>query len=63
MLEKKEKVLLKKAGTEVEKAKDYTRSKNKRGMTVSKYLQIIDCNQILANSYNDVSELDNLLII
>ncbi|CAN6880233.1 unnamed protein product [Brassica oleracea] len=30
MLEKKEKVLLKKAGQEVEKAKEYTRSKNKR---------------------------------
>ncbi|CAK9328264.1 unnamed protein product [Citrullus colocynthis] len=30
MLEKKEKVLLKKAATEVEKAKDYTRAKNKR---------------------------------
>lgn len=33
MLEKKEKVLLKKASTEVEKAKDYTRAKNKRGMS------------------------------
>lgn len=32
MLEKKEKVLLKKAGAEVEKAKEYTRAKNKRGM-------------------------------
>ena len=31
MLEKKEKVLLKKAGQEVEKAKEYTRAKNKRG--------------------------------
>ncbi|KAG9151355.1 hypothetical protein Leryth_020958 [Lithospermum erythrorhizon] len=30
MLEKKEKVLLKKASAEVEKAKDYTRAKNKR---------------------------------
>ncbi|KAG6589968.1 Vacuolar protein sorting-associated protein 32-like 1, partial [Cucurbita argyrosperma subsp. sororia] len=30
MLEKKENVLLKKAATEVEKAKDYTRAKNKR---------------------------------
>ncbi|XAR67660.1 hypothetical protein NMG60_11002506 [Bertholletia excelsa] len=30
MLEKKEKVLLKKASAEVEKAKDFTRSKNKR---------------------------------
>lgn len=34
MLEKKEKVLLKKAGAEVEKAKEYTRSKNKRGTSL-----------------------------
>lgn len=32
MLEKKEKVLLKKVATEVEKAKEFTRAKNKRGM-------------------------------
>ena len=32
MLEKKEKVLLKKAAAEVEKAKEFTRAKNKRGM-------------------------------
>lgn len=32
MLEKKEKVLLKKAGAEVERAKEFTRAKNKRGM-------------------------------
>lgn len=32
MLEKKEKVLVKKAAAEVEKAKEYTRTKNKRGM-------------------------------
>ena len=32
MLEKKEKVLLKKAAGEVEKDKEYTRAKNKRGM-------------------------------
>lgn len=32
MLEKKEKVLQKKASTEVEKAKDFTRAKNKRGI-------------------------------
>jgi charged multivesicular body protein 4 len=32
MLEKKEKVLLKKASAEVEKAKEFTRAKNKRGM-------------------------------
>ncbi|KAI3956850.1 hypothetical protein MKX01_000884, partial [Papaver californicum] len=30
MLEKKEKVLLKKASAEVERAKEYTRAKNKR---------------------------------
>lgn len=33
MLEKKEKVLLKKASSEVEKAKEFTRAKNKRGMS------------------------------
>lgn len=32
MLEKKERVLLKKASAEVEKAKDYTRAKNKKGI-------------------------------
>ncbi|KAE9464474.1 hypothetical protein C3L33_03587, partial [Rhododendron williamsianum] len=32
MLEKKEKVLLKKAAAEVEKAKEYTKAKNKRGI-------------------------------
>jgi charged multivesicular body protein 4 len=32
MLEKKEKVLVKKAAAEVEKAKEFTRGKNKRGM-------------------------------
>ena len=32
MLEKKEKVLVKKAAAEVEKAKEFTRAKNKRGM-------------------------------
>jgi len=31
-LEKREKLLLKKATAEVEKAKEYTRAKNKRGM-------------------------------
>lgn len=31
MLEKKEKVLLKKMATEVEKAKEFTKAKNKRG--------------------------------
>lgn len=31
MLEKKEKVLLKKVAAEVEKAKEFTRAKNKRG--------------------------------
>lgn len=32
MLEKKEKVLVKKASAEVEKAKEFTKAKNKRGM-------------------------------
>lgn len=32
MLEKKEKVLQKKAAAEVERAKEFTRAKNKRGM-------------------------------
>lgn len=32
MLEKRESVLLKKADAEVEKAKEFTRLKNKRGM-------------------------------
>lgn len=32
MLEKKEKVLLKKAAAEIEKAKEFTRAKNKRGV-------------------------------
>lgn len=32
MLEKKEKVLLKKAASEVEKAKEFTKAKNRRGM-------------------------------
>ena len=31
-LEKKEKLLLKKASAEVEKAKEYTKAKNKRGI-------------------------------
>lgn len=35
MLEKKENVLLKKAAAEVEKAKEFTRAKNKRGMICS----------------------------
>ncbi|KAK2631133.1 hypothetical protein EUGRSUZ_L03351 [Eucalyptus grandis] len=34
MLEKKEKVLIKKASQEVEKAKEFTRAKNKRGMVI-----------------------------
>ena len=32
MLEKKEQLLMKKAAAEVEKAKEFTRAKNKRGM-------------------------------
>ena len=35
MLEKKEQVLLKKASAEVEKAKEFTRAKNKRGMLLN----------------------------
>lgn len=38
MLEKKEKVLLKKAAGEVEKAKEFTKAKNKRGMIWSSYV-------------------------
>jgi charged multivesicular body protein 4A/B len=34
MLEKKEKVLLKKAAQEVEKAKEFSRTKNKRGTLI-----------------------------
>lgn len=39
MLEKKEKVLLKKASAEVEKAKEFTKAKNKRGI-VAIYAEI-----------------------
>lgn len=42
MLEKKENVLLKKAAAEVEKAKEFTRSKNKRGMIWSFYVLLSD---------------------
>jgi charged multivesicular body protein 4A/B len=38
MLEKKEKVLQKKASAEVEKAKEFTRAKNKRGMVYTENL-------------------------
>ena len=38
MLEKKENVLLKKAAGEVEKAKEFTKAKNKRGMICSSYV-------------------------
>jgi charged multivesicular body protein 4 len=34
MLEKKEKVLQRKIATEIEKARDFTRAKNKRGMSL-----------------------------
>lgn len=37
MLEKKEKVLLKKAAAEIEKAKEFTRAKNKRGVFVATF--------------------------
>jgi len=36
MLEKKENVLLKKAAAEVEKAKEYTKRKNKKGRLLAK---------------------------
>lgn len=38
MLEKKEKVLLKKVGAEVEKAKEFTRGKNKRGRLLNSWI-------------------------
>lgn len=49
MLEKKEKVLLKKATAEVEKAKEFTRAKNKRGMWLNSCMHdmektIVPCN-------------------
>lgn len=44
MLEKKEKVLQKKASAEVEKAKEFTRAKNKRG-TARLYI-ILPCKPI-----------------
>jgi len=37
MLEKKEKVLEKKAAAELERAKEFSRAKNKRGMFKSPY--------------------------
>lgn len=49
MLEKKENVLLKKAAAEVEKAKEFTRAKNKRGMA-SKYIHFF----FLKNTYISV---------
>jgi hypothetical protein len=42
MLEKKEKVLLKKAAAEVEKAKEFTRAKNKRGMVDSACIFLLE---------------------
>lgn len=50
MLEKKEKVLLKKAATEVEKAKEFTKAKNKRGMIWSPmFYNVIQLPQMLKN--------------
>lgn len=48
MLEKREKLLLKKVSAEVETAKEYTRKKNKRGMIYAVYLEIFSyhCNLI-----------------
>jgi len=42
MLEKKEKVLLKKAAAEVEKAKEFTRAKNKRGMHQNSFIFVLE---------------------
>jgi len=44
MLEKKEGVLLKKAAAEVEKAKEFTRAKNKRGILYISCLKILSHN-------------------
>lgn len=41
MLEKKEKVLLKKVAVEIEKAKEFTRAKNKRGIFIIKKQHLI----------------------
>jgi len=42
MLEKKEKVLLKKAAAEVEKAKEFTRAKNKRGKYQNSFMFVLE---------------------
>ena len=42
MLEKKEKVLLKKAAAEVEKAKEFTRAKNKRGTQQNSLMLVLE---------------------
>ena len=41
MLEKKEKVLIKKASAEVEKAKEFTRATNKRGTVIDCFFQLV----------------------
>lgn len=43
MLEKKEKVLLKKASAEVEKAKEYTKAHNKRGIIRNSFNLFLPC--------------------
>lgn len=43
MLEKKENVLLKKASAEVEKAKEYTKRKNKKGRLLNLYARSSKC--------------------
>lgn len=42
MLEKKEKVLQKKASAEVERAKEFTRAKNKKGITLNFEFWLLD---------------------
>lgn len=42
MLEKKEKVLLKKVAAEVEKAKEFTRGKNKRGRLLNSWVLVLE---------------------
>ncbi|KAF9680495.1 hypothetical protein SADUNF_Sadunf06G0127100 [Salix dunnii] len=64
MLEKKEKVLLKKVAAEVEKAKEFTRGKNKRGMTllVHNGFLYLD-NDFMDNSKADIDNSTELLIL
>lgn len=60
MLEKKEKVLLKKAGAEVEKAKEFTRAKNKRGMWQNSWMLVLEN---IIGTYNASSLLLSLMFL